>query len=382
MGKFISLLNFKKILKAFLLTLPMCLLTLALVTRFDFSNFERNLASFTVYALINSVFFLMIYSGKTDRYRATLLVTATVGFSISFIWTLYTLRGHFMVLTNEDIAECMVPFCHIGIPQTLITAIFKQEFSFPGAFSGFKYTIPVIIVIWLSVTVALGRGWCGWVCFYGGWEDGFSRLLKKPALKVAPKKLLWLPFAVLLAAILLSAVTLSPQYCWWLCPFKAVSEFPEPSGVVRIVQLMIFILLFTGLVIILPLLTKRRMQCALLCPFGAMQSLTNKISPFELRINPEKCSGCRQCIRTCPVFALDEAALKKGSPQITCLKCGKCADHCRENAIQYHIKGTKINLKPGFAKMTFLYTSCIFWTAIGGGFIVDALYKIVSVIRP
>lgn len=369
--------KFKKIIKALLFWFPMGLLTLVIITKLNYSDFELNLAKFAVYALVNILFFQMIYTGKVDRYRAILFVTATIGFSISFIWNLYSLRGHFMVLTNEDIATCVVPFCHIGIPQTLITAVFKQQFCFPGAFSGFVYTIPIMFVLWLTITLVLGRGWCSWVCFFGGWEDGCSRLRKTPAIKVAPKKLLLLPFAVLVAAILLSAVTLSPQYCWWLCPFKAVSEFPEPSNFVRIIQFLIMIVLFIGLVIILPLLTKRRMQCALLCPFGAMQSITNKISPFELRIDPQKCIGCQQCIRHCPVFALDETSLKNGVTKLTCLKCGKCADQCRENAIFYHIKGTKVNLKPGFAKMAFLYTSYLFLAAVGGGFIVDALYRIV-----
>lgn len=150
---------------------------------------------------------------------------------------------------------------------------------------------------------------------------------------------------------------------------------------VRVIQILIMVILFTGLVIVLPLLTKRRMQCALLCPFGAMQSLTNKISPFELRIDRRKCLNCGQCIRICPVFALDETVLEKGAPAFTCLKCGKCLDHCPQNAIHYHIKGTKVDLNKGFAKGIFLYVASMFLAAIGGGFVIDALYKIILVIK-
>ncbi|HEX2953751.1 MAG TPA: 4Fe-4S binding protein, partial [Bacillota bacterium] len=35
---------------------------------------------------------------------------------------------------------------------------------------------------------------------------------------------------------------------------------------------------------------KKRTQCSFLCPFGSMQSLINKITPFELRVDREKCS--------------------------------------------------------------------------------------------
>lgn len=197
----------KKIIRACLLSLPMGLLSLVMITRLDFSDPDLNLAKFLVYILVNSLFFLMIYTEKVDRYRSILFVIATIAFSVSFIWNLYLLRGKFMVLTDEDIASCVVPFCHIGIPQTLVTVVFKQEFSFPGAFSGFRYTIPVMFTLWIAVTLVLGRGWCSWVCFYGGWEDGCSRILKKPAFKVTPGKLLILPFAILLAVVLLSAAT-------------------------------------------------------------------------------------------------------------------------------------------------------------------------------
>ena len=26
----------------------------------------------------------------------------------------------------------------------------------------------------------MGRGWCAWGCFYGGMDEGFSKILRKP----------------------------------------------------------------------------------------------------------------------------------------------------------------------------------------------------------
>lgn len=372
--------NLKKLITSILITLPMWLLTLVIITRLQFSDPVMNISRFSFYLFANILFFLMIYTGKVDRYRSVLFIAAAIAFPISFISTLYSERGVFMALTNEEVAKCMVPFCHIVIPQTLLTALFKGAIIFPGAFTGFKYSISVMIVIWLAATVSLGRGFCAWMCMYGGWEDGFSRIRKKPRFRIITKKLWLLPFAVLLAVAVLSAATLSAQYCWWLCPFKAVSEFPEVSGWIRIIQTAIFIVLFGGLVVVLPFLTKKRTQCSFLCPFGAMQSLTNKLSPFELRINSEKCTGCKLCIKNCPVFALDETSLEKGRAKITCLKCGKCADQCPKNAIVYHIKGTSLNVNTGLAKILFLYIAFILLAAFGGDFIVDSLSKILKLI--
>ncbi len=372
--------NMKNILRTTFVTLPMWLITLVMITRLQFSDPINTISRLTVYFFFNILFFRIIFTGKVDRYRSVLFIATAIFFPISFVSTLYLERGTFMVLSNEETLKCMVPFCHIVIPQTLFTAIFKKDIIFPGTFNDFHYSIPVMLVIWLAATISLGRGFCGWICFYGGWEDGFSRLRKKPVIKILSKRLLLLPFAVLLVIATFSTATLSAQYCWWLCPFKAVSEFPEVSSLLRVVQTMIFIILFTGLVIVLPILTKKRTQCSLLCPFGAMQSLTNKISPFELRIDRQKCTDCKLCINNCPVFAMDEASLKNGRTKITCLKCGKCADQCPQNAIYYHIKGTKLKMGVGFSKILYLYIAFILLAAMGGGFIIDSITKLLNLI--
>jgi hypothetical protein len=55
------------------------------------------------------------------------------------------------------------------------------------------------------------------------------------------------PFAILLAIVLLSAITFHPIYCEWLCPFKVVSEFEAPTSLATTVALGIFPLAFLGL---------------------------------------------------------------------------------------------------------------------------------------
>ena len=60
------------------------------------------------------------------------------------------------------------------------------------------------------------------------------------------------------AIVLLSAATLEPVYCMWLCPFKAVTEYPAVRSFETAGQMGIFITLFLGLVVVLPLLTKKR----------------------------------------------------------------------------------------------------------------------------
>jgi ferredoxin-type protein NapH len=42
---------------------------------------------------------------------------------------------------------------------------------------------------------------------------------------------------------------------------------------VGLIQNGIFVVLFAALVVVLPLLTKKRTQCSFFCPFGAFQSI-------------------------------------------------------------------------------------------------------------
>ncbi len=328
------------------------------------------------YAFVNTLFILMVHTGKTDKYRSILFVTYAVCFVMSFIPNLLELRGS-NVYTPEDIIQGKIPFCHMVIPMTVIPAALTKTIIFPGSLLEGFASIGSMIIIWLGASLALGRGFCSWGCFYGGLEDGFSRLGKKPFLKKIDPKWRYLSYAVLLGVVLTSLATLSPTYCIWLCPFKAVTEFEKISSVLVLIQTIIFAALFLGLVILLPLLTKKRTQCSFLCPMGAFQSFTNKVDPFEIRVDQEKCSQCGLCIKVCPTFSMDEAGLAEGKANLSCTKCGKCIDRCPKKAISLGVKGSSVtDNRGGGARLIFLYPAFMFLVTFSGGMIQDALRRV------
>jgi polyferredoxin len=237
-----------------------------------------------------------------------------------------------------------------------------------------------MLVLWLGATLALGRGWCSWGCFYGGLDEGFSKVGRKPFLRKIDRRWTYLPFAILLAMALTSAATLIPTYCDWLCPFKAVTEFVAVVSATEVVQTVIFVSLFLGLVIVLPILTKRRTQCGLFCPMGAFQSLTNKLNIFDVRIDPEKCVQCGRCEALCPTFSLDRDSIKKGGTRVTCTKCGRCVDACPKGAISYHIKGTPVGARARFARLVFVYPAYLLLATMGSGMITIAVYRILLLV--
>jgi polyferredoxin len=322
----------------------------------------------------------MIRTGETDRWRSLLFVIYAVCFVISFITNLIEVRGS-MAVSQANMIEGLTPFCHIVIPMTLIPAALTKTIIFPGTIFGTKTAIASMFVLWIGSSLALGRGFCGWVCFFGGLDDGFSRLFRKARIKNVPPKWKYLPYAILLLIVLASAVTLAPFYCQWLCPFKTVTEYPEITSARTAFQAVIFISLFIALVMVLPALTKRRIQCSLFCPMGAFQSLTNKINVFDVRVDPDKCIKCKTCVQTCPTFSITEETIARGKTAMTCMKCGKCIDACRQNAIFYHIKGTPpAGSKVEIYRRLFLYPAFIFLATMAGGPIQDTIIKVIRLI--
>jgi len=331
----------------------------------------------------NVLFVLMLTTGKTYRYRSIMFILTAIALPLDFIPYMVETYGS-MMLTDDVMYSGGASFCPLTMPMILIPALLKGVVIFPGEVlpGAAKGAFSMMFILWVGASLAVGRGWCSWGCFYGGWDELFSRICKKPLIKHKQIDSRWryLPYAVLLAIVLLSAITFSPVYCEWLCPFKVVTEFQAPSSTLAIIQIAIFVLLFVGLVIVLPLLTKRRIQCGLFCPFGAMQSFLNKINVFEVRIDPEKCSQCKKCIRECPTFSLDESSLESGKPLMTCTKCAQCVDTCPQGAISYHIKGTPLKANPTVAKVLFLYPAYILLMFLGAGSVAAALYRILRLI--
>jgi len=328
-----------------------------------------------VWILLTVVFFLMLVTGKTYRYRSALFILVAFALPVYLIPQLFETFGTNM-LTEEMTLSARAKFCPMTMPMVLLPAIFKGVVVFPGlVVEGALW-----FFLWAGASLAVGRGWCSWGCFFGGGDEFFSRLRKKPVIKQVDRKWRLLPFAILLAIVLLAAVTFHPIYCEWLCPFKVVSEFEAPTTLRTQVGLGIFISLFAGLVVTLPLLTKKRIQCALFCPFGAMQSFLNKINIFEVRIDPAKCTQCKRCIRECPTFSLDDSSLESGKALMSCTKCGQCVDACPQGAISYHIKGTPIGIRPNTARVLFLYPAYILLSVVGGHIVTYGLWRVLKLI--
>ena len=286
-----------------------------------------------------------------------------------------------MSIPMERMLTGDTPFCMLAVPMMLVPAALAHTVIFPGSILptvSNPHAVAPMMALWLLATVVLGKGWCSFGCFFGGIEEGVSAIPSKARIKSPDARWRWGPWAVLATIVLLSAATFEPIYCAWLCPFKAVTEYPEVRSVETAIQAGIFGALFLGLVVVLPLLTKRRTQCAWFCPFGAFQSLSNKLNVFEVRVDRDDCSDCVACQRACPVLALDAGSIKDGRTLLSCVKCGACVDACPKGAARFHVKGTPLKASPETARLLFLYAAWGFAVLFGGSIIAGTLSKLLQ----
>jgi Pyruvate/2-oxoacid:ferredoxin oxidoreductase delta subunit len=370
--------------RSLLLTVPMALFTLLLFTPvLRQPGRPAKLAALIAWGFMLALFFLMMRTRETYRWRRIFFIALGFLFPVGFIWDLVALRSS-MSIPIERMLSGDTPFCFMVIPMTLIPAALTKTIIFPGSIlptASNPHSIAMMVALWLLATVILGKAWCSYGCFFGGLDEGFSSIAKKARLRKINPKWRLVPWAILVAIVLLSAATFEPIYCMWLCPFKAVTEFPEVRSVQTAVQFGIFIALFLGLVVVLPYLTKRRTQCAFFCPFGAFQSIFSRTSIFDIRIDKEKCgAGCVLCQNNCPTLAIDKESIQSGKTLSTCLRCGACVDVCRKNAAVWHIKGTPVGVSPERARLLYLYAAWVFASMFGGSIIANSLQKLIGLL--
>ena len=326
-----------------------------------------------------ALFFMMMRTGTTYRWRRWFFVSLGILFPIGFIHNVIAARGTMGIPIEEMIAG-RTPFCFMPIPLLILPAAFTKTLVFPGSIlpnGGMSGAgMAAMVGIWLAITLVIGKGWCSYACFFGGIEEGVAAVPTRARIRKIDPRWRYVPWAVLLAMVLLSFALFEPAYCMWLCPFKAVSEYVAARNTVGLVQNGIFVVLFGALVIVLPWLTKKRTQCSFFCPFGAFQSIFNKTSIFEVKIDQSRCQPCLLCQNACPNMSLSKESIARGETLMSCMKCGACVDACPRQAIVWHIKGTEAGVKPERARLMFLYAAWAMAVMFGGSIIAQGLSTI------
>ncbi len=233
----------------------------------------------------------------------------------------------------------------------------------------------LLSLLFVGLTLVVGRFFCGWVCPLGTTLDGCRRLLRRS--QPDPKVVLrlrrvkyYLLFFLLAAAVLhvklvglvdphsllfrTLATTVYPAFSYGLeSSFgKAYEVGPPLSSITEPAYgyLKDTILPFRQPVFLLPLLTLSifltivllervapRFWCRTLCPLGAFYGLVARFA--WLRKRPLKlCPDCGDCQPVCKMGAIhaEEVPRHQGAE---CILCLDCQEHCPKDRVAFRFGG-------------------------------------------
>jgi len=174
-----------------------------------------------------------------------------------------------------------------------------------------------IVPLIIGLTLATGRGFCGWVCPYGSLQDLFNRISRNFSgvgdylIRDNPR--------IKYAAAGLAVIMVAHLFGWINLPLVDAIIPSVPAWVPYVLGGFLFASVFVS-----------RLWCRFLCPLGAATSLFNRISLIKLKLSKKKCARCSQCKKSCIMVS----GQKRVDPQSTdCMVCGECLGECPKGAI-------------------------------------------------
>ncbi len=184
-----------------------------------------------------------------------------------------------------------------------------------------------LVALFLTLTLLLGRVWCGWFCPQTVAADltGFMDRLERKGTggKIGAHLLL------AVVSLLYGFITV----CYFISPYDAIPRVlqgtlgPVPSWSTLILAFITY----------LNFAFVRRAFCATICPYAKIQGVLTDDSSLIIQMDParaEECIDCKQCVRGCPT-GVD---IRQGM-QVSCIMCAECVDACRSVMGRKHKQG-------------------------------------------
>lgn len=309
--------------------------------------------------------FQILRTGKVNKARLILFIGMGLFFGIVFSLDHQINRGS-ILLARAQIESADVPICPITVPFVVPPLVIRKEMIFPASLGMLRW----VGLFWLGFALLFGRGWCSWLCFFGGIDQACAAAAKRPRLKVVglSRLLRLFPYALLLFLILVALGALYPLYCAWLCPLRIVYDPPVVNTTLAWLSAVIFVVGGLAFLVVGPFLTKKRLYCTLICPLLPATAIIGLLSPFRVKIDRNKCNDCGLCLKVCETFAMTKESLAKGEATMECTRCGRCIDVCPRGAIDYCLIGTDIGVRPVFVSLAVVFNLLIL-----SGFIVSLM---------
>lgn len=212
---------------------------------------------------------------------------------------------------------------------------------------GYKFSFYVLGFLMLFGTL-FGRLICGFLCPFGLIQDLLYRI-PLPKLKIPrmiDRGMRYIKYAVLCVFVIALPLLLtndygigSPYFCEWICPagtleggiplLTANEALRSSAGALFLQKLAILICCASASVFVF------RPFCKYLCPLGAVYSLFNRFSLYQLKLDKDGCVGCGKCEAVCKMNVRVQSDICSGE----CIRCGECIRVCPTGAIKSEFAG-------------------------------------------
>ena len=219
--------------------------------------------------------------------------------------------------------------CPIGAFQAVVGS---SKFRFSYYITGTLILLGVLLVRFI----------CGFLCPFGWFQELLHKLPTKKLSTRRLRPLTYLKYAVLLVmVVLLPALAVNevgmgdPFFCKYLCP-QGVLEGAIPLSLTNAGIRAALGTLFTRklsilLAVVVLSVVFYRPFCKWLCPLGAFYALLNKVSLFQMQVDPNKCISCGKCAKACQM----DVDVTKTPNHTECIRCGMCVRACPTHAVAF-----------------------------------------------
>ena len=199
------------------------------------------------------------------------------------------------------------------------------------------YPDPMVKVIAFSFFIMLAvvgnKIICGWACPFGALQELIYSI---PILKKIKKKKLPFIFTNTIRACIFIVMLL---FLFGIVGGRrgfVIYHYINPFNLFNL-DFEAFSILLTVIIVLLASFIAYRPFCQFICPFGLVSWIAERFSVFRVRIDKEKCTQCRACIKACPLEAAKGLVEGKRLPA-DCFSCARCLNVCPTNAIKYSRK--------------------------------------------
>jgi polyferredoxin len=259
------------------------------------------------------------------------------------IWVVLIALGIVLTVKKKVSIKFMIPGLLVSliVSGIILNAVPNPVLPIQQILNNIKMSGPIqtilpmiIILIVLIVTgLIIGRSFCGFACPLGGLQELASKIRFKSKYKKSNPKTIKIPklyskiiqysFLVIFVVV---GIIWGMSVVQLLSPFEGFKLFNFP-----VLPAILIPSIFLGVILVLGFFYYRP-YCTLLCPFGALVSITSRFALFKIRRTSD-CNECQLCEKICPTEESYADSVKD-----ECYQCGRCIETCPKDALKYSKK--------------------------------------------